>query len=433
MISSSPEWKPTQAEIPVMRRRRILAMLTAFSLVSYVSRMNISIAQQYMTAELGLTDIQLGQVFSAFMWGYALFQVPAGIWGDRRGPRFVLSASALSWGIATVLTGLVPGQLVKGATAALVSLLVIRFLLGVGEAATYPVAARTVSNWIPIREHAFSNAIVIAGATAGSAFTPPLVANLMKHLGWRESFYLTSLLSFAIALIWWWKARDKPEQHTGVSAHELALIMAGRPAGAAAHAPSWQTLLKTRNVLFLCLSYFFDSYVMFIFVFWLFKYLVEVCKFSVVGGGWATSLPFVTASVMVPLLGYASDRLSARFGTLPGRRVIAMSCLAGAGLLLFIGAGAEEAWIAVAAISLSVGFIHGTEGPYWSTAIDLAGLNAGASGGLMNMAGNLGGVACTSIVPVLVHFFGWQAALASGTGGAIIGAGVWLFIRPEAR
>lgn len=414
-------------------RRRILAMLTAFSLASYLSRMNIGIAQQYMTSDLGLSDIQLGQVFSAFMWGYALFQVPAGVWGDRRGPRFVLSAAALSWGVATILTGLIPGLLIRGATAALVSLLVIRFLLGVGEAATYPVAARAVANWMPLQEHAFSNAVIIAGATAGSAFTPPLVANLMKHLGWRESFYLTSLFSFAIALVWWWQARDKPEEHAAVSAEEIALIRSGRPQGAAAHAPSWLTLLKTRNVLFLCLSYFFDSYVMFIFVFWLFKYLVDVRKFSLIGGGWATSLPFIVASVMVPSAGYASDRLSARFGTLAGRRFVAMSCLAGAGLLLFLGAGASEAWMAVAAIALSVGFINSTEGPYWSTAIGLAGLNAGAAGGLMNMAGNLGGVACTSIVPILVHFFGWRGALASGTGGALLGALLWLFIRPGTR
>ena len=414
-------------------RRKILAMLAGFSLVSYLSRMNISIAQQYMVPELGLSDIQIGQIFSAFMWGYALFQVPAGIWGDRRGPRVVLTVAALSWGVATILTGLVPGKLITGSAAAFVSLLVLRFLLGIGEAATYPVAARAVANWMPVGEHAFSNAVVIAGATAGSAFTPPLVAYLMKNLGWRESFYLTSAFSFAIALVWWVKARDRPDQHSEVSARELAVIQAGRSSGGPVNASAWLELLKNRNMIFLSLSYFLDSYVMFIFVFWLFKYLMDVRKFSVIGGGWATSLPFIVASCMVPALGYASDRLSARMGTLAGRRVTAMSCLMGAGLLLFAGASASTAWIALAAISLSVGLINSTEGPFWSTAIDLAGHNAGAAGGLMNMAGNFGGVACTTLVPLLVVWIGWPGALASGTVFAILSAVFWLMIRKEVQ
>src|SRR5258708_9075175 len=143
-------------------RRRMLALLTGFSLVSYLSRMNISVAQQYMVPEMGLSEIQIGQIFSAFMVGYALFQVPAGTLGDRFGPRVGLSAAAVSWGLLTILTGLLPGILFKGATAAFFSLLAIRFLLGVGEAATYRVAARAIANWMPAQEHAFSNAVVIA-------------------------------------------------------------------------------------------------------------------------------------------------------------------------------------------------------------------------------------------------------------------------------
>ncbi|MEO8028217.1 MAG: MFS transporter [Bryobacteraceae bacterium] len=415
-------------------RWRIVALLTGFSLVSYLSRMNISVAQQYMAPEMGLSDIQIGQIFSAFMIGYALFQVPAGVWGDRRGPRLVLAAAAFSWGFLTILTGLLPGIVFKGAAAAFLSLLLIRFLLGVGEAATYPVAALAIGRWMPVREHAFSNAVVIAGATAGSAFTPPIVAALMQNAGWRASFYVTSLFSFVIAALWWWQGKDRPEDHSGVAASELALIREGRSAtkSPGVEADSWLTLFRSRNVLLLSLSYFFDSYTMFIFVFWLYKYLVDVRKFSLTDGGWATSLPFVVATVMVPLLGWVSDRLSVRFGTLAGRRMTAMSCLVASGLLLFLGVGASSVWIAIAAICLSVGFINSTEGPYWSTAISLAGPHGGAAGGMMNMAGNLGGVACTSLVPVLVALVGWPNALASGTVAAGLGAVLWLLVRPGA-
>jgi ACS family glucarate transporter-like MFS transporter len=409
-------------------------MLTCFTFVGYLLRVNISVAQQFMVPELGLSDIQVGQVFSSFMVGYALFQVPGGVWGDRRGPRLVLTAAALAWGLTTLLTGLVPGMVVKGVTAAFVSLLVLRFLLGVGEAATYPVAARAVANWMPIREHAFSNAVVIAGSTLGAAFAPPLVANVMQSLGWRATFYLSSLFPLAIALLWWLYARDEPGSHRRVNPAELAVIRAGRGgSGAEGSSCSWWRLAKDRNIALLSASYFLDSYVLFIFVFWLFKYLVDVRKFSIVGGGWASSLPYLIAGLALPSFGHLSDRLSVRLGRLRGRRVVAMACLVLSGLLLLIGARAAEAWIAVAAISLSVGFVFSTEGPYWSTAIDLAGPHAGAAGGLMNMAGNLGGVVSTAVVPLLVHYWGWFSALSSGTIFAISGALLWLLIRSETK
>lgn len=417
---------------PTAVRRRILAMLAGFSLISYVLRMNISIAQQYMVPELGLSEIQIGQVFSAFMLGYALFQIPAGVWGDRRGPKRVLAVAAITWGISTLLTGLVPGVWIRSAAAVFVSLLLLRFLLGVSEAATYPLAARTLANWMPAREHAFSNAIVIGGATLGSACTPPLIAAIMQSFGWRAAFYATAILPVALALVWWWKAADRPEEHPAVNREELALITGGRVSTASqAEAGGWWPLVRNRNVAFLCGSYFLDSYVMFLFVFWLFRYLVEVRKFSIMGGGWASSLPFAAATVALPCLGHLSDRWSLRLTPLAGRRRVAMSCLAASGLLLWAGAAASQAAIALTAISLSVAFLFSTEGPYWATAIDLAGPHAGASGGLMNMAGNLGGVVSTSLVPVLAHYFGWMAAFGIGSALALVSAALWMGIRPR--
>ena len=145
---------------PTAVRWRIVALLAALSLVSYALRTNISVAAALMRTDLHLTDIQLGQVFTAFMIGYAIFQVPAGALGDRFGPRRVLTFSAAIWGLATLMTGALPG-LIGGAAATLTVLLVIRFLLGVGEAATYPVAAAAVGVWMPPSERAFANALPV--------------------------------------------------------------------------------------------------------------------------------------------------------------------------------------------------------------------------------------------------------------------------------
>ncbi len=409
-------------------RRKIVFMLVAFSILSYALRMNIAIAQQSMARELKLSDFQLGQVFSAFMLAYAVFQIPAGIWGDRRGARIVLTVAAVSWFLATLLTGLVPGLLLTG-SAAFVSLLGLRFFLGAGEAATYPVAARAIASWVPSSERTFSNSLMFAGATAGAALTPPLIAYVMEQFGWRTAFYVSSVFPLVLSIIWWLESRDAPQDHGAVNDRELAMILAGRPHGYEDTARSaWRTLTGNRNVALLALSYFFDSYVVFIFLFWLFKYLVDVRKFSVGGGGWATALPYLAASIVVPLLGRFTDNLSRRIGMLRGRRTVAMTCLLCSGALLFIGAQAASAWLAVATISLSVSFLQSTEGPYWSTAIDAAGPHAGGAGGLLNTAGNLGGVASTSLMPVLVHAFGWEGALASGSLFAFIASILWLLV-----
>jgi MFS family permease len=172
---------------------------------------------------------------------------------------------------------------------------------------------------------------------------------------------------------------------------------------------------------------------MFVFLFWLYKYFVDVRKFTVMGGGWALSLPFVVATVALPSMGYLSDRLSAHRGALWGRRAVAMGCLMFCGVLLLAGAQAPGPGMAVAAISLSVACLFSTEGPYWSTVIRLAGPHAGAAGGLMNMVGNLGGAVSTAAVPYLVHLFGWLGALASASLCAFIAAASWLLIRSDSK
>ena len=193
---ASNEQRPTRV------RWLIVALLSGISITSYLQRMNISIAAKFMMPELGLTQIQMGRVFSSFLIGYTIFQIPTGILGDRRGPRLILALSVVTWGVMTVLTGLVPGILLTG-TAALTSLMVIRFILGVGEASTYPVAALGVARWSPVSERALAQAIVVGGLSVGSTITPPLIALLMVKVGWRESFYLVSAVAFVIAVLWW--------------------------------------------------------------------------------------------------------------------------------------------------------------------------------------------------------------------------------------
>lgn len=390
--------------------RGIVALLWAFAFLSYLLRINITVAQQFMARDLSWSTQQVGYVFTAFLIGYTLFQVPAGVAGDRFGPRLVLTVSGLCWAVTTFLTGLAPGLLFTGASLALGSVLLLRFLHGAFEATTYPVAMSAVSDWFPSRQHALITSIIFTGSTLGAAFAPPLVANVMNAVGWRPTFYLAAILPVAVAALWW--NRSRGERRT-------AQADVSRRVG-------WWKLLATRNVFFLCLSYLLYCYAISIFVYWLFKYLVDVRHLSIVNGGWATSLPWITASATVPVLGYISTRVSRVRGVLSGRRLTATACLVAAALLMWAGAGAQHIGPAIAAISASVGLLFSTESSYWSTAIDVAPGDAGAVSGLMNLAGNLGGVLATSLVPVLVMHLGWFQALLSGSVFALMAAAAWI-------
>jgi ACS family glucarate transporter-like MFS transporter len=184
-------------------------------------------------------------------------------------------------------------------------------------------------------------------------------------------------------------------------------------------------------MLLISASYFLDSYVLFIFVFWFYLYLVDERQFSILRGGVYSSLPWIAALIVVPVGGRACDVLSSRRGPRIGRRVVAMTGLVVSSALLVWGARTDDAMLAIAALSLSVAFLMSTEGPFWSSAIDISGAHAGTAGGIMNTAGNLGGVVSTSLVPMLVERFGWAIALATGSAFGMVSALLWLFIRVD--
>ena len=311
--------------------------------------------------------------------------------------------------------------------------MVLRFTLGIGEAATYPVAARTIANWMPDSQRGLAISIQTAGLSLGSAFTPPAISWLMVNLGWRQSFYIASSLAFLMAIIWWWYHRDYPQQHAGVSPAERALIEAGQVEQRAVKASSgdisWWTLFKNRNVLLVSTAYFVEGYVLFIFVFWLFTYLVEERHFSILSSGVYTALPFIVSAILTPIGGAWSDRLSSRIGRRWGRRIPAMVGFTISAVTLWYGAVVENPMLAIAALALSVGFVEFTEGTFWATAVDVAGPHSGASTGILNTVGNLGGVVSTALVPILVKHFGWLVALSTGSVLALVSAALWLLIR----
>ena len=415
-------------------RWMILALLFMVSFVAYMLRTNMSIAGKSMMADLGLTKIQLGWVLSAFAWGYAIFQFPGGIFGDKVGSRRALTIIVVLWGILTLATGLVPGTTLASTTLILTTLIGLRFLMGVVQAPLFPVACGgTIGSWFPVSGWAFPNGLTSTGLTLGAAATAPLIAWLMETFGWRESFVLTAPLAFLIAGVWWWYARDNPANHPRVSKLELDLINANRPSPEKTieNKAVWKHVLKNRNILLLAASYFCMNYVFYIFFNWFFIYLVDVREFEIMEGGYFAAAPWVVGAVTASVGGLWCDRLCKRFGPRWGCRIPGIVGLSLAAGLLFLGATAKNPYLAVVFLSLSFGCTQLTEGAYWAAAIFVSGKHASAATGVMNTGGNVVGGIGALLVPVTAEAFGWVPALATGSVFAIIGVVLWFFVRAD--
>src|SRR6478672_2426341 len=190
----------------------VLGLLCLMYGITYIDRVNVSTASAVFGKELHLSNTQVGLVFSAFGYPYLVFQIIGGWVGDRFGARRTLTISALIWAGATVLTGM---------ASSLSFLLVARLLLGFGEGATFPTATRAMSDWVPKNKRAFVQGITHSSARLGNALTPPVVAWLIASRGWRFSFYVLAIVSFAWVAVWWFYYRDDPAAHPDITDAEL--------------------------------------------------------------------------------------------------------------------------------------------------------------------------------------------------------------------
>ena len=232
----------------------LILWLFVLSAIAYLDRVNISVAGTLLAGEYGLSKIQLGWIFSAFLAGYAIFQTPGGRLADKLGARSMLAIGVVWWGIFTALTAAVPARF----GAALFAFILVRFALGAGEAVIYPASNQFVAQWIPSAERGLANGVIFSGVGAGAGFTPPLIAYLMLRYGWRWSFVVCAILGLLAGLVWFLIARNSPDEHPRVSPDELGRIQSGLPMPSETKPAlvSWDRMLRSRDVLDVTLSYF---------------------------------------------------------------------------------------------------------------------------------------------------------------------------------
>ncbi len=414
-------------------RWRVLGILVFASFVSYLLRSNISLAAPVMIADLGLTEIEWGWILAAFITGYAIFQFPGGLLGDRFGPRRVLAIIAVLWGIMTIVTSLVPGQETASTGLIIVSLILVRFLVGVVQAPVFPVMNVSIMRWFPVGGWGFPTGLTSTGLTLGVAASAPVLAWMITQYGWRLSFIILSPFGFLLAALWWWYARDWPADHPAISQVEIDLIRDKRsfePDDEDA-SPAWWRVLKNRDVMLLTLSYCCMNYVFYSVFNWFFYYLVEIRHFSVQEAGFVTSSQWIAGAVGAALGGWVCDKLCKRLGLRWGCRWPVIVGMVASAALLIVGAMHSSPYVAVAMLALCFFFNQLSDAAYWASSIAIGGIHAGAAGGVLNTGGNIFGILNAILVPVIAHAFGWTFAIASGAVFALIGAGLMLLVRAD--
>ena len=367
----------------------VLAWLCSLSGILYIDRICISAALEPMQQDLKLTNTQFSFVLMAFTLAYGLFEVPTGRWGDRIGPRRVLTRISIWWSAFTVLTGLCTG---------LYSLIIVRFLFGAGEAGAFPNAARVVSRWFPVHERGRVQGILLAASQAGGALSPFLAAWLILNVGWRSTFVIFG----GVGLVWaagfhaWF--RDEPEQHPSIQPEELQHIRSSTSPAVDAHPPvPWAKVLVSGSVIQLSLIMICASFNSYIYFSWFVKYLTAARGASATQAGALSSVVLAFAAVGTLAGGWSLDLTGAAKSS-AGRRIHGALCFLAATALLYTALQRSSINESVALTGLSCFFTQATQALWWSAAIQISGRHVGALFGLMNSAGVFGAMSSQFLV-----------------------------------
>ncbi len=425
---TAPSIGISPARAPGLRSRaRGVVLLFAFLLavVTYLDRVCISAAAPFISEDLQLSTIQMGQVLSAFALAYSLFEIPSGWLVDIIGPRRVLTRIVLWWSAFTMLTGAAVGYR---------SLIVTRFLFGAGEAGAFPSMSRGLSRWFPLRERGKANGIMFFGSRVGGMLSVPVALLLIGRWGWRTSFVIVGAIGLVWSTAWYLWYRDRPSDHPAVSADELAWIEQDAASGAdAGHASTpWRALLRSTNLYAICAMYFTYGYGLYFYFTWLPTYLIRVLGFSVLNGGLLAGLPFLCAGLANLAGGWLTDVLARDRGLRTARCGLGFGSFLTGGLLTFASTLVPQPIVKAVLLALALGSVDLALSACWAVCLDIGRDHAGVVTGCMNTFSNLGGVLTPLVVAYSVER--WQSWTYPFYVTAIVyaaGAVIWLAIDPD--
>jgi sugar phosphate permease len=407
-------------------RIRYLALVSIclMSFISYIDRVNISVAGPMIRQELGLSATELGLIFSAFAYPYAFMQIYGGWLCDRFGPRRVLTILSALWALATVLTG---------ASSAVGSLIFWRVLVGVGEGSAFPAATRAFAFWMPATERGFAQGATHSAARLGGAVTPPIVLTIALAYGWRRSFVALGLVSLAWTVAWGLFFRDTPTEHPWVTAEELAEIGVQPGLSGAARRTPWKDMID--RMWLVTLVDFCYGWSLWVFLTWLPSYLSDARGFRLSQMALMTTLPLMAGVIGDVLGGVLSDAIFRSTGDLRlARRVPLVVGLLGSVVFILPAVITASPLAAVCYLGLSFFFLELTNAVLWALPLDIAGGYAGTAGGMMNTGFGIAGMVSPAVFGFVIDRTGsYELPFFFSAGLLVVGALCALRIDPTRK
>jgi MFS family permease len=438
----APPLKPTGA------RHWVLVFAAALAVIIYMDRVCLAQAKFPIEADLRLSAVQMGWVFSVFLVAYGFFGMPAGWLGDKFGPRKVLLGAVIMWSFFTAATGLAWG---------FVSLAVMQFFFGAGETGAFPNLAKVFTNWLPARERSRAVGIMWLASRWGGAVTPVLAVWVISLAGWRWTFAVFAIPALIWAAVFWWWFRDNPRDHRGVNAAELELMQNARANSVGKAGIPWAGIIRSRAVWLLFAQYFCFGYGWYFYVTWLPTYVIDARgadfkaspllawmpamlgghftaqEIKLLQGALLSGIPLFFGGFACVLSGWLAGRLArSGFAVAHIRRGLAYVGYSGAAVMLLLSARIADPVRAMLVMGLASFSLDLTLPVCWSTAMDVGGKYAGTVSGTMNMAGQIGGAVGPLVIGFILQYLNQNWTLVFGISAVIYAAGglCWMWIDP---
>lgn len=400
------------------KKRWVIVTLMLLSYTAmYLSRSSMSIAGPVMMQEYGWSATQFGLVSTAFFIGYALTMLPAGYLADRFGSGKIMVVGIFLYSIFQFLTPF-------GATIGL--MIVLRAIMGVGQGVILPCNGSLLAQWVPKKESATAQGIVMIGTPLGITLTMPLAINVMHNWNWQMVFYTFAFIGPIWILLWSQLGKNKPELHPTITKEEIAYIKADQGSAqlsgeAASVTP--KDVFSTPSVWTSALAYFTSNYLFFLFFAWLPTYFVNGRGFTLVKSGYMTMIPYMFAMIAYPLGGIIADRAAKRFGHNTGRKMYPIIGLVGAGFFLILGTRIGSPEGAIALITASIFCLSITQAPFFSMPMIFSPKNAGKIIGLYGFCGTCAGLSAPLLTGVIIDYTkSYDYAMYFGAAVAMVGA-----------
>ena len=360
------------------RKSAILFWIWLMMTVAYLDRVNVTVAGPTIQAALHLTPRTFGWVLSAFTLGYALMQIPGGYLADRFGARGLLVAALVIWSTFTAVTGL---------ASSLWSIVVIRILFGMGEGIENGAQFKLIGDNFDSRERSTANAVFLTALAIGPAIAAPLTTFLIRHDGWRQTFFVYSAVGLVVAVL---LALFLPK-----SSGAMPAALRGH---AAASNDTARSALREPTTWFAFAAYLFFNIAFWGFIGWMPTYLSTERHIDLKHLGPIASIPYLSGFVGMLMLGWLGTKAAYRWRPL----LVAVGYLC-AGAFLYVAYKSAHVDGCITGLAGAAFFLYGGFGPFWAIAIDgMPDHLRGALSGFVNFGGQIGGFVAPIVVGELV-------------------------------